>query len=73
MYSSKWKVNARNVEGALQRRFHDLPLGHRLWRAVDKGAKFDTLDDVGKLHKVFLAYSTQAHQWLNEGKIMINE
>ena len=31
------KVNARDVEDALQKKFQILPLGCRLWRCVDSG------------------------------------
>jgi hypothetical protein len=73
VYSSHWKVNARSVEAALQKRFHHLPLGHRLWRDADMGAKFDTEKDVGKRHKVFLTFSNIAHMALSEKRIKINK
>jgi hypothetical protein len=73
VFSSLWKVNARAVEGALQKRFHHLPLGHRLWRDVDKGAKYDTPKDAGKVHKVFLTYSKIAYMALCENRIKINK
>ena len=40
LFTSKFKINARDVEGALQRKFQDLPLGRRLWRRPDAGAKY---------------------------------
>jgi hypothetical protein len=57
LYTSTIKLNARRVEAAFQKRFQHLPLGTRLWRAPDKGAKYDQPEDAGKVHKVFLTYS----------------
>ena len=57
LYSSTLKINARRVEKALQERFQHLPLGTRLWRAPDKGPKYDQPEDAGKVHKVFLTFS----------------
>ena len=48
-----------------------LPLGQRLWRCPDKGAKYDTKID-GKMHKVFITYSPNNGQMFAEQKIMIN-
>jgi hypothetical protein len=73
VYSSLWKINARGVEAALQKRFQHLPIGQRLWRDADKGAKFDTPSDAGKIHKVFLTYSKIAHQALIHAEIKINK
>ena len=41
LFTSAIKINARDVEGVLQLRFQGLPLGSRLWRSPDKGAKFE--------------------------------
>jgi hypothetical protein len=38
------KINARDVEAALQRMFQCLPLGRRLWRIPDQGAKYELPD-----------------------------
>ena len=58
VYSSTLKTNARYVEAALQMRYQHLPLGLRLWRYPDKGAKYDKEID-GKLHKVFITCSPE--------------
>ena len=72
VYASKLKCNARMVENALQQRYQHLDLGHRLWRCVDKGSKYDTEVD-GKLHKVFITYSPLISEMLADGKIMVNK
>ena len=41
LYESVLKYNSRVVEAQLQRMFHHLPLGRRLWQMVDRGAKND--------------------------------
>jgi hypothetical protein len=72
IYSSTLKLNARRVEKALQQRFQYLPLGVRLWRAPDKGAKYDRDDDARKVHKVFVTFSPRVAQMLRERKIKID-
>ena len=72
VYASKLKCNARMVENALQQRYQHLDLGHRLWRCVDKGSKYDKEVD-GKLHKVFITYSPLISEMLADGKIKVNE
>ena len=64
-------MNARRVEDALQRKFHHLPLGHRLWRKVDRGGKYDKKVD-GALHKVFLTFSDKAMGAVEDGTIIVN-
>jgi hypothetical protein len=71
IYSSTLKVNARRVEHALQVRYQYLPLGVRLWRAPDKGAKYDRDDDACFVHKVFVTLSPCVVQMLLERKIKI--
>lgn len=72
VYESTLKINARDVEDALQKRYQHLKLGQRLWRCADKGAKFDTPEDVGKLHKVFIASSPDVKQMLANGEIKVD-
>ena len=73
LYSSTLKVNARAVEAALQRRFAHLPLGVRLWRQNDMGAKYDKPRDRDKVHKVFLTFSRKARRAIRKGKIVVNQ
>ena len=54
LFTSSIKINARDVEDALQLRFQGLPLGCRLWRSPDQGAKFEEPD--GKIHSVGIVY-----------------
>ena len=72
IYESTLKINARDVEGALQKRYQHLKLGQRLWRCADMGVKYDTPEDVGKLHKVFVAFSPDVKQMLANGEIKVN-
>ena len=72
VYASKLKINARLVENALQVRYMHLPLGLRLWREPDKGAKYDTPKDVGKVHKVFITCSPLVAKKLAERQIKVN-
>jgi hypothetical protein len=46
LFTSAIKINARDVEDALQLRFQGLPLGCRLWRTSPdtRGAKFEEPD-----------------------------
>ena len=71
IYASSLKINARYVECALQKRLQHLPLGMRLWRHPDKGAKFDKAVD-GKVHKVFITISWRVAQMLAAQKIKVN-
>ena len=71
IYASSLKINARYVECALQQRLQHLPLGMRLWRHPDKGAKFDEAPD-NKVHKVFIAISWSVAPMLAEQKIKVN-
>ena len=66
-FISKLKVNARDVEDALQLRFQGLPLGCRLWRRPDAGAKFEISDE--KVHSVGIAYSYQIVPLIKQGLI----
>ena len=64
-------MNARRVEDALQKKFDHLPLGHKLWRKVDRGGKYDKKVD-GALHKVFLTFSAKAMGAAQDGTIIVN-
>ena len=73
VYESTLKFNARMVEDAIQKKFMKLHKGsQRLWRCLDRGAKYDTPDDHGKVHKVFVCFSDVAPVWLSEGRIKAN-
>jgi hypothetical protein len=72
LYASTLKINARRIEEALQKRFQYLPLGTRLWRCPDKGAKYDKPEDVGKVHKVYLTFSPNVSWQLRYHTIKVN-
>ena len=69
LFTSKFKINARDVEDALQRKFQHLPLGCRLWRRPDAGAKFEEPD--GKVHSVGIVYSDQILPLIEQGMIKV--
>ena len=65
LFTSSLKINARDVEDALQLRFQHLPLGCRLWRRPDAGAKFE------KVHSVGIVYSDQILPLIKQGMIKV--
>eukprot|EP00979_Chaetoceros_neogracilis_P006297 scaffold1270_cov280-Chaetoceros_neogracile.AAC.4 len=65
LFESKFMVNARDVEDALQNRYQHLPLGQRLWRAPDCKAKREEPD--GRLHKVGIVYSKDILPMIKSG------
>ena len=69
LFTSSIKINARDVEDALQLRFQGLPFGCRLWRSPDQGAKFEMPD--GKVHSVGIAYSDQIVPMINAGMLEV--
>jgi hypothetical protein len=69
LFTSKFMINARDVEDALQRKFQHLPLGCRLWRRPDAGAKFAIPD--GKVHSVGIVYSDQILPLIEQGMIEV--
>ena len=69
LFTSSLKINARDVEDALQLRFQHLPLGCRLWRRPDAGAKFEEPD--GKVHSVGIVYSDQILPLIEQGMIKV--
>ena len=73
LYSSKFQVNARDVEDALQKKFQFLPLGCRLWRCVDNGLKYELPDGTDKVHTVSIVYSDEIIPMINKGLIEVCE
>jgi hypothetical protein len=69
LFTSSLKINARDVEDALQLRFQHLPLGCRLWRRPDAGAKFEKPDE--KVHSVGIVYSDQILPLIKQGMIKV--
>jgi len=65
LFTSALKINARDVEDALQLRFQGLPLSCRLWRRPDAGAKYEVPD--GKVHSVGIAYSKKVLPFIKKG------
>ena len=54
--------------------YQGLPLGtDRLWRGPDKGSKYDGPSDVGKVHKVFIAYCNKSmlKQMIDDGTLIV--
>ena len=72
LYSSKFQVNARDVEDALQKKFQFLPLGCRLWRCVDNGLKYELPDGTDKVHTVSID-SDEIIPMINKGLIEVCE
>mgnify|MGYP001064218773 CR=1 FL=1 len=71
LFTSKFKINARNVEDALQYKFQHLSLGKRLWRSPDRGAKYELPND--KVHSVGIAYSRKIIPLIEEGWIAVQK
>eukprot|EP00122_Pirum_gemmata_P006388 Pgem_evm1s5840 len=71
VFESRHMYNARCIENSLQRLHHRQPLGVRLWRQVDKGAKYKISEDE-KVHKVGLFYNEKSLQDF-EGTLKLNE
>jgi hypothetical protein len=62
LFTSSFQINACDVEDALQLKYQDLPLGCKLWRRLDAGAKYGEPDEdleIKKVHSVGIAYSYQ--------------
>ena len=58
IYATKSYDQANQLEDTLQRRFHHLPLGRRLWRDVAKeGYTEEQKYHEGNLLKVFLTFA----------------
>jgi hypothetical protein len=69
LFESKFMVNARDVEGALQNRYQHLPLGQRLWREPDRGARWEEPD--GTLHKVGIVFSKDILPMIESGVLKL--
>jgi hypothetical protein len=69
LFESKFRVNARDVEDALQNRYQHLPLGQRLWRELDCKAKREEPD--GSLHKVGIVYSKDILPMIKSGVLKL--
>lgn len=75
LLTSKFKINARDVEDELQSRFQDLPLGCRLWRRPDCGGKFEIPEqnpEIPKVHSVGIAYSYCIVPLIEQGMIEVD-
>jgi len=73
VYTVQSKVNARKVEATLQAHWEDLQFGyHCQWRKNDKGAKRESLKDVGKVDTVFLTISQLVQELIDGGELLIN-
>jgi hypothetical protein len=70
LFTSSLKIDARDVEDALQLKYQDLPLGCRLWRRPDAGAKYEELD--GKVHSVGIVYSYQIAPLIEQDWIRVD-
>jgi hypothetical protein len=68
LFTSKFKINARDVEDALQNKFQHLSLGKRLWKFPDRGAKYELPD--GKVHSVGITYSGNIIPLIEKGCIL---
>ena len=66
------KANSTKLEAAFQRRFHRLPLGRRLWRAVGAGSNGLHEPRDMRVHKVFIAYSWKVSSEVAAGRLVIN-
>ena len=69
LITSKFKINARDVEDALQNKFQHLPLGKRLWSIPDRGAKYELPDE--KVQSVGIAYSGNIILLIKKGWIEV--
>ena len=66
------QANSTKLEAALQRKYHHLPLGRRLWRRVGAGSNglHEPRDE--REHKVFIAYSFEVSSAVADGRLKIN-
>ena len=77
MYKSHSRINARLIEGEMQRALHDLlNLGERLWRLPDVGVRRENdpskRGNQNSAHKVFLTISDKVPELVRTGKLRIN-
>jgi hypothetical protein len=75
LFTSSLQINAGDVEDALQLKYQDLPLGCKLWRRPDAGAKYEELDEdleIKKVHSVGIAYSYQIMPLIDKGCIHVD-
>ena len=66
------QANSTKFEAALQRKYHDLPLGRRLWRRVGAGGNGLHEPRGVYVHKVFIAYSFEVSSAVADGRLKIN-
>jgi len=71
LFESKFMINARDVEDALQNYYQHLSLGRRLWRYPDRGAKWDVPD--GSLHKVGIVFFDQILPTIKNGMLIVTK
>ena len=72
IWKNEEKLNTTFVEDALQERYHKLGLPRRLHRRVGAGSN-GIEDEAGatELHKVFLAYSFDVQDAIDEGSVVV--
>lgn len=72
VYHSNIQMNARAVEAAIQHLYQEpLPLGQRLWRKPDKGAKYSLKVDPKVVHQVFITTSPLVTRMIREGQLKV--
>ena len=72
VYHSNIQMNARAVEAAIQHLYQEtLPLGQRLWRKPDKGAKYSLKVDPKVVHQVFITTSPLVTRLIMDGQLKV--
>ncbi|WZN65111.1 hypothetical protein HKI87_11g66680 [Chloropicon roscoffensis] len=72
VYHSNIQMNARAVEAAIQHLYQEpLPLGQRLWRKPDMGAKYSLKVDPKVVHQVFITTSPLVTRLIREQQLKV--
>jgi hypothetical protein len=69
LYESELRINARDVEDALQIEYMHLKLGHRLWKGLDWTNAIALPDD--KVHTTAVVYSPYIKDLIDSGDILV--